>query len=128
VRWVVDASSVVAYLLGEASELERDGMLDDIHAPNLLDVEVTQTLRGLLRGSKVDLVTAERGRVDLAQLAVRRHPDVHLLRRAWELRDACTTYDALYVALTEALEATLLTRDSRLARGVQGLVQVEVSA
>jgi len=127
-RSVADASVIVAFLLGEGSGDERDAILGEVHAPALVDVEVTQTLRGLLRGSKVDLVTAERGRVDLAQLAVRRHPDVHLLRRAWELRDACTTYDALYVALTEALEATLLTRDSRLARGVQGLVQVEVSA
>lgn len=127
-RWVADASSVVAYLLGEASEAEGGGMLGDVHAPSLLDVEVTQALRGLLRGSKIDLAAAENGRVDLAQLGVRRHPDVHLLRRAWELRDACTTYDALYVALAEALDATLLTRDSRLAQGVQGLVDVDVSA
>jgi len=127
VRWVIDASSVVAYLLGEASEAERGGMLGDVHAPSLIDVEVTQALRGLLRGTKIDLATAQHGRVDLAQLGVRRHPDVHLLRRAWELRDALTTYDALYVALAEALDATLLTRDSRLAQGVDGLIEVVVS-
>lgn len=125
---MIDASSVVAYLLGEASEAERRGMLGDVHAPSLVDVEVTQALRGLLRGAKIDLPTAQRGRVDLAQLGVRRNPDVHLLRRAWELRDACTTYDALYVALAEALDATLLTRDSPLAQGVQGLIDVDVSA
>jgi predicted nucleic acid-binding protein len=128
VRWVVDASSVVAYLLGEASGAERDAMLGDAHAPALVDVEVTQTLRGLLRGSKVDLATAELGRVELAQLAVRRHPDARLLRRAWELRDVCTTYDALYVALAEALEATLVTRDARLAQGVEGLADVVVTS
>jgi predicted nucleic acid-binding protein len=128
VRWVVDASSVVAYLLGEASGAERDAMLGDAHAPGLVDVEVTQTLRGLLRGSKVDLATAELGRVELAQLAVRRHPDARLLRRAWDLRDVCTTYDALYVALAEALEATLVTRDARLAQGVEGLADVVVTS
>jgi predicted nucleic acid-binding protein len=128
VRWVVDASSVVAYLLGEASGAERDAMLGDAHAPALVDVEVTQTLRGLLRGSKVDLATAELGRVELAQLAVRRHPDARLLRRAWDLRDVCTTYDALYVALAEALEATLVTRDARLAQGVEGLADVVVTS
>jgi predicted nucleic acid-binding protein len=127
VRWVVDASSVVAYLLGGGSDAERGGILGDVHAPALVDVEVTQTLRGLLRGAKVDLTSAELGRVELAQLAVRRHPDARLLRRAWELRDVCTTYDALYVALAEALDATLLTRDARLARGVEGLVDVVVS-
>lgn len=126
-RWVVDASSVVAYLLGGGSDAERGGILGDVHAPALVDVEVTQTLRGLLRGAKVDLTSAELGRAELAQLAVRRHPDARLLRRAWELRDVCTTYDALYVALAEALDATLLTRDARLARGVEGLVDVVVS-
>lgn len=126
-RWVVDASSVVAYLLGGGSDAERGGILGDVHAPALVDVEVTQTLRGLLRGAKVDLTSVELGRVELAQLAVRRHPDARLLRRAWELRDVCTTYDALYVALAEALDATLLTRDARLARGVEGLVDVVVS-
>ncbi len=125
-RWVVDASCVVAYLLGEGSEVERGAMLGDVHAPGLLDVEVTQTLRGLLRGSALDLATAELARVELAQLSVRRHPDARLLRRAWELRDVCTTYDALYVALTEALDATMLTRDARLARGVEGLIAVVV--
>jgi predicted nucleic acid-binding protein len=127
VKWVVDASSAVAYLLGEASDAERGGMLGDVHAPGLIDVEVTQTLRGLLRASKVDLTTAESGRSELAQLGVRRHPDVRLLRRAWELRDVCTTYDALYVALAEALDAVLLTRDARLAHAVEGLVDVVVT-
>lgn len=122
--WVVDASSVVAYLLGEGSGAERSAMLGDVHAPGLIDVEVTQTLRGLLRGSKIDVVTAEHGRADLAQLGVRRHPDLSLLPRAWMLRDVCTTYDALYVALAEALEATLVTRDARLAKGVSGLVDL----
>ncbi len=78
--WVVDASSAVGYLLGEGSEDERNGMLGDIHAPSLIDVEVTQTLRGLVRGSKLELVAAERARQELAQLAVRRHPDIALLR------------------------------------------------
>lgn len=125
--WVVDASSAVGYLLGEGSEAERDGMLGDIHAPSLIDVEVTQTLRGLVRGSKLELVSAERAREELTQLAVRRHCDMPLLRRAWELRDVCTTYDGLYVALAEALDATLLTRDGPLATGVKDLVEVVVS-
>lgn len=123
----MDASSVVAYLLGESSEAERDGLLGDVHAPGLVDVEVTQTLRGLVRGSKIDLASAELGRVDLSQLGVRRHPDARLLRRAWELRDVCTTYDALYVALAEALDATLLTRDVRLAQAVERYVDVAAS-
>lgn len=99
-------------------------MLDHVHAPALVDVEVTQTLRGLLRAAKIDLRTAELGRVELKQLGIRRHLDADLLRRAWELRDVCTICDALYVGLTEALDATLITRDARLARGAGAIIDV----
>ncbi|MBA2767478.1 MAG: type II toxin-antitoxin system VapC family toxin [Solirubrobacterales bacterium] len=126
-RCVADASVVVAYLLGEATDAERGGLLDDAHGPTLIDIEVTQTLRGLLRGGKLDLVTADLGREELGQLRLRRHPDAPLLHRAWELRDVCTTYDALYVALAEALDARLLTRDARLGRAVTKLIEVVVS-
>jgi predicted nucleic acid-binding protein len=125
---VVDASSVVAYLLGEASDDERRAMLEEPHAPALVDIEATQTFRGLVRGSKIDLATAELGCSELALLGVRRHPAAPLLRRAWELRDMCTVYDALYVALAEALDAALHTRDARLAAAVGDSVDVIVSA
>jgi predicted nucleic acid-binding protein len=123
---VADASVIVAYLLGQATEAERGAVLGDVHAPALLDVEATQTLRGLVRGGKIDLATAELARTDLGHLALRRYPDAPLLRRCWELRDVCTTYDVLYVALAEALDARLVTRDTRLARAVAGLVDVVV--
>ena len=117
-RTVTDASVVVAFLLGEGSGEERAAMLGEVHAPALLDVEVTQTLRGLLRAGKIDLTRADLGRTELADLPIRRHPDAALLRRAWELRDICTTYDGLYAALAEGLDAALITRDMRLARGL----------
>jgi predicted nucleic acid-binding protein len=128
VTYVTDASVAVAYLLGASTDRERDALLAGAHAPALMDVEVTQTLRGLLRAQKIDVVAAERGRDELQELRVRRHPDARLLRRCWELRDVCTVYDALYVALAEALDATLVTRDGRLARGVASLVEVAASA
>ncbi len=123
---VVDASVAVAYLLGETSETERAGILGDAHAPALLDIEVTQTLRGLLRAGKIDVFTADRARTELAELAIRRYVDAQLLPGAWELRDVCTTYDALYVALAQGLGATLITRDAPLARGVASLVDVSL--
>ena len=124
---VIDASSVVAYLLGEGVETERAAILGDAHGPALVDVEVTHALRGLVRGGKLDLGRADQGRVDLSELSVRRHPDRALLRRAWDLRDVCTTYDALYVALAEALDAPLVTRDERLAAAVARLVDVRLA-
>ena len=39
-----------------------------------------------------------------------------LLERAWELRENVRPWDALYIALAEALDGTLLTLDARLAR------------
>jgi predicted nucleic acid-binding protein len=49
-------------------------------------------------------------------------------RRARELRDRCAIYDGLYVALAEAMSATLVTRDGRFARGAAGLADVELTA
>lgn len=125
--WVVDASVAVAYLLGDATDVERGAMLGDAHAPTLVDVEVTQTLRGLLRGAKIDRETAEVARAELGLLTVHRYPDAGLLGRCWELRDVCTVYDGLYVALAEALDAPLVTRDAPLARGVSAFVDVVLS-
>ncbi len=125
--WVVDASVAVAYLLGEATAAERGAMLEEAHAPALVDVEVTQTLRGLRRGSKIDQDAADVARAELALLSLHRYPDAPLLTRCWELRDVCTVYDGLYVALAEALDATLITRDARLARGLRGVVDIVVA-
>ena len=121
---VVDASSTVAYLLGDGTDSERAALVGEAYAPALLDVEVVQTLRGLLRGGKIDLAIAEQAREELGELALRRVPDAALLGRAWELRDVCTIYDGLYVALAEGMDASLVTRDARLARGAAELVEV----
>ena len=121
---VFDASSTVAYLLGEGTEDEHAAMVGEAHAPALLDVEVTQTLRGLLRADRIDIDTAEQAREELGDLVLRRIPDAALLARAWELRDVCSTSDALYVALAEGLGVALVTRDARLARGAGELIDV----
>lgn len=121
---VIDASSTVAYLLGDGTEVEHAAMVGEAYAPALLDVEVVQTLRGLVRGDKVDLDTTEQARAELGELAVRRIPDAALLERAWELRDVCSVYDALYVALAEGMDVALVTRDVRLARSAGDLVDV----
>ncbi len=52
----------------------------------------------------------------LQALPLTRHAHAALLPRIWALRGHVTAYDAAYVALAEALGATLLTRDHRLSR------------
>ena len=37
------------------------------------------------------------------------------MRRCWELRHTLTVYDAVYVALAETLDCTLVTADGRVA-------------
>ncbi len=51
-----------------------------------------------------------------------------LLPRAWELRDSVRGWDAMYVALAEALEATLVTTDRRLAAANGPTCEIEVVA
>jgi len=63
-------------------------------------------------------VTPERGAdaiTDLADLDVAHYPHKPLLPAIWRLRHNLTAYDAAYVALAEALDAPLLTLDSRIA-------------
>jgi len=86
-----------------------------LHAPHLLDVEVAQVIRRYVAAGDV---SEERGRAVLADLhdfPLHRYPDGFLLPRVWQLRNNLTAYDAVYVALAEALDAPLLTRDRRLA-------------
>jgi hypothetical protein len=56
--------------------------------------------------------------------------DVHavLVRRAYELRDNVSAYDAMYLALAEALDCPLITADARLAAPPRAKCAVEVLA
>ena len=47
---------------------------------------------------------------------LRRHAHEPLLPRVWELRGNLSAYDAVYVALAEALDGVLITCDGPLAR------------
>ncbi len=46
---------------------------------------------------------------------MQRYAHDFLLPRVWQLRNTITAYDAVYMALADALDAALLTRDQRLA-------------
>jgi predicted nucleic acid-binding protein len=120
---VVDASIVVRLLQnrrGDAALRERFSRERRLHAPALIDAEVTSALRGLLMTSKVAIrITRERaGEMldDYADLPIERHLLQPLQRRVLELRDNFTAYDAFYVALAEALDLPLLTDDGKFAR------------
>ncbi|MFN8095505.1 MAG: type II toxin-antitoxin system VapC family toxin [Vicinamibacteria bacterium] len=117
---VLDASALVELLLGTAAGravLERIASPDvSLHAPHLADVEVAQVLRRLARDGDLDPGSAGTALADLRALDLERHSHEPLLERVWALRDNLTAYDAVYVALAEALDAKLVTCDRRLAR------------
>lgn len=127
---VVDASAIVDLLIdavgtADLRELLRDA--DDLHAPNLLDYEVVCGLRRRTLRGRLTATRAQDALTDFEDLAIRRWPLLDgLRRRVFSLRDSFTAYDASYVALAEALECPLVTRDQRLARAARDLVQVEV--
>ena len=62
----------------------------------------------------------------LHALDLQRHSHEPLLDRVWELRDNMSAYDAVYVALAEALDARLLTCDGRLVRAPGGRARIEL--
>jgi predicted nucleic acid-binding protein len=57
---------------------------------------------------------------DLADLNLHRHPLLDLLTRAWKLREKVTVYDAMNIALAEALDAPIVTCDTPLAKAPPG--------
>lgn len=126
---VVDCSAVVDALTGapEGAELVELLAMEDLHAPELLGYEVVAAVRGLVLGRHLSLGRAEEVLVDFADLPIERWPArAPLRRRAFQLRDNLTAYDAAYVALAEALDCPLITRDRRLARSSGHTVEVFV--
>jgi len=116
---VLDASAAVDWLLqtsaGQRIEKRIYSASESLHAPHLLDLEVTQVLRRLVREGTVPATRADQAVQDLLDLRVTRYPHFVLLPRIWQLRHNFSAYDAAYVVLAEKLGAALVTRDGRLA-------------
>jgi len=127
---VVDASAMVELLLGTSTgescreRLLRDG--EDLCAPHLLDVEVAQVLRRYASRREITPDRGDEALADLAAMSVMRYPHGLLLERAWDLRDSASVYDAVYLALAEALDAPLVTCDARISRAHGHHARVEV--
>jgi predicted nucleic acid-binding protein len=127
---VLDASAVVEILLqSEVGASLTERLLapeSSLHAPYLLDIEVTQALRRFVLRGEVQPMRAQQALVIFAGFPIERYPHQLLLPRIWALRQNLTAYDAAYVALAEILGATLLTRDGRISRASGHSARVEV--
>jgi predicted nucleic acid-binding protein len=121
---VADTSALIAFLLRmQGADAIRARLFDSglaLQVPHLLDVEVAQVIRRHAAAGKIGpgQIGPGQGRElleDFAGLPLQRHAHDWLLPRVWELRHNLSAYDAVYVALAEALDAPLITRDERLA-------------
>ena len=115
----MDASAVIEVLLVTPAAVRIEDRIfssaETLHAPHLLDLEVAQVLRRFCATGDMEPDRARLALTDLGDLPLYRHPHEPFLARVWELRYNLTAYDAAYVALAEALPATLLTGDAKLA-------------
>lgn len=115
---VVDASCLFEVLVGGSgagaigTRLAADG---EHVAPHIVDVEVFGVIRRERLRGRLDRTEAAQAIDDLEAWPAERFGHRPLLARAWELRDTVRGWDAMYVALAEALDATLVTTDRRLA-------------
>ena len=127
---VLDASAAVDWLLqtsaGQRIEHRIYTARESLHAPHLLELEVTQVLRRLVREETIPVSRAKQAIQDLLDLRITRYPHFLLLPRIWQLRHNFSAYDAAYVVLAEKLGARLLTRDGRLAAARGHAASVEV--
>jgi predicted nucleic acid-binding protein len=116
---VLDASAALEVLLRTPAAASVEERIfargESLHVPRLLDLEVLQVLRRYARAGVLDDRRGRQALDDLADLPLARYSHEVLLTRVWELRENLTAYDAVYVALAEALDAPLVTRDARLA-------------
>lgn len=127
---VVDASALLEMMIGSprgavlAPELRAPDA--DLHAPSLCDVEIGSGVVRLLARREIDAGRAAAILEDLSDFPLTRHGHVTLLPRAIALRANFSVYDAVYVALAEALGAPLVTGDRKLARAARTHTRLEV--
>jgi predicted nucleic acid-binding protein len=127
---VLDASAAIDWLLqtavGQRIETRIYSRGESLHAPHLLDLEVAQVLRRLVRESAVSAQRADLALQDLQDLRLTRYPHFVFLPHIWRLRHNLSAYDAAYVVLASQLAATLITRDARLASASSRGVSIEL--
>ncbi len=128
---VVDASCLCEVLVGgPGAESIRRRLAADVDqaAPHILDVEVFGVLRREHLLGRLDRTEAAQAVEDLEAWPGERFGHRLLLSRAWELRHTVRGWDAMYVALAEALDAVLITTDRRLAAATGPTCRIEVLA
>ncbi len=115
---VVDSSVAVKWLLREddtddALGLFRDGL--ELHAPDLIVVEVENVLCKRLRRREVSLEYAREARRTFREFPLRLHHTPEFLDLAFELAisSAQSLYDCVFLALAQSMNAEMVTADRK---------------
>lgn len=127
---VLDASALLELLLvtdkGRVVAARIASPRETLHAPHLIDLEVVQVLRRYVASGQLDEQRSREALDDLRDLDLNRYPHDVLVDRIWELRHNASAYDAAYLALAEALDAPLLTSDTRLRAVPDSRAAIEI--
>jgi predicted nucleic acid-binding protein len=112
---VIDASALVAYLLGE-EDLERY-LHEDLYSLDLVIKEAANALTMAFRQAWIDeasLRTCYRALIRFAEI-IEFKPQLALMDSAFALalREDLTVYDSLYIELTKEMNARLLSLDQK---------------
>ncbi|RCG32486.1 PIN domain-containing protein [Sphaerisporangium album] len=126
---VIDSSAMVDALVDYPVKTDLMDLIaeQELHAPALLDFEVTSAIRGHLLGKKLNESQIDGVLGEFNSLRVRRYQMNGALRHLLDLRDNFTTYDAAYVVLAKALNAPLLTADVKMKTAQKFGVQVRIA-
>jgi predicted nucleic acid-binding protein len=131
IRVVCDATALVALLLDDGPDGRWvTGALAgaELVAPSLVTFEAANIIRRLEVAALVSPDQSAQAHGDLLDLPIELWPYEILAARAWELRRNLSSYDASYVAVAEAVGATLVTLDRRIARAPGPRCRVDTPA
>ncbi|WP_206319741.1 type II toxin-antitoxin system VapC family toxin [Streptomyces zingiberis] len=128
----MDCSALVHFLTNHdppgLAVRTRVGAADAVAVPTLIDYQIQSALLGMRRGGKLTAREVAKAVDAYQQLQLVRHETLFLWDRVQALHGNLSAYDAQYVALAEALAATLITSDARIDRGGAAKCEIEVFA
>lgn len=127
---VLDASGAVELLLNTAAGKRLSARLADefdaVQVPHLIDIEIAQALRRYVHRGVLDERLGATALGRWMDFDVEPHPHQPFLGRIWRLRANVNAYDAVYLALAEALSTELVTGDRRLAEVPGTAIAIEL--
>jgi predicted nucleic acid-binding protein len=125
---VIESSAMVDALVDDPANPNLLALLADeeLHAPALLDFEVASALRGHMLGGKLDPVRLDQAVEDFSAFQIERHQMTNLLGHLLDLRENFTVHDAAYLVLAQALEAPVVSADTKLKEATRLGIKVQI--